>query len=501
MGIETELKFRVAPAELAMIARRRIKGAQRGDRTDKALVSTYFDTPKCKLKRRGLTLRVRQSDDQFIQTIKAGAVGPASRGEWESEIDGRKPVLAKADGSPLDAFKPKKLQRKLKPLFKTSVRRRTQMLHTRRSEIEFAIDRGTIAAGRRTLPISEFELELKSGREADLFALARTLERGVGAELDLRGKADKGFELLAGHEGAFLAETITLDPQAPPVHAFQTIAASTLRHFASNADGVRAGAGEAVHQMRVGLRRLRAAISLFGDVLPRRNLARVKSELKWLTGELAPAREIDVFLTERICAIPTNSVPTRGARAIARRFAEQRKACFDRARTAVCSPRYRTLLIDLFEWIVTMKAPASDRAIGPYASALLARRIRKARKQGKALHDMEPLMRHKLRIKIKKIRYGLDFFESLYSKNDRDQLAKRSALLKAIQSALGSLNDFVAHRAIAAEAAMTAPRANRRAQAFASGVMVGQEHAASKTLLDHAAKKLRKLQPLTVEPA
>src|SRR5262249_10337640 len=58
-----------------------------------------------------------------------------------------------------------------------------------------------------------------------------------------------------------------------------------------------------VHQMRVGLRRLRAAMSLFADVLQDPQSAALKEELKWLTGELGPARELDVLVTRGVAPV------------------------------------------------------------------------------------------------------------------------------------------------------------------------------------------------------
>ena len=72
MSIEAELKFRVAPRKLSSLANVRLAGARRGDRSEQNLVSTYFDTTKHKLRRNGLTLRVRQGDDNYVQTVKAG---------------------------------------------------------------------------------------------------------------------------------------------------------------------------------------------------------------------------------------------------------------------------------------------------------------------------------------------------------------------------------------------------------------------------------------------
>jgi CHAD domain-containing protein len=253
--------------------------------------------------------------------------------------------------------------------------------------------------------------------------------------------------------------------------------------------------------MRVGLRRLRAAISLFDDILAQASTARIKAELKWLTGELAPAREIDVFLKESVQPIADQDVPKRGSRAIRKKFSAQRMAAFRRARDAVASARYRRLLIDVIEWIEIGRPPADDnRSIAAYAAGVLDRRVRKARKLGKRLNDLSPIQRHKLRIKIKKIRYAVEFFRNLYRDRDQKTLVNLSDRLKQIQSTLGSLNDFMAHRELATEAALAAPRVNRRAQAFASGVIVGQEREAARGLMKDASKEIHRLHRLRVKP-
>ncbi|WP_027528984.1 CYTH and CHAD domain-containing protein [Bradyrhizobium sp. WSM3983] len=502
MNAETELKFRLSPRKLSSVVPNGTSRGRRRDTSRQTLVSTYFDTRKHKLERHGLTLRVREVEGRFVQTVKAGGSGSVTRGEWESEVAGARPDLAKAKNSPLDELASKRLARKLKPVFRTDVHRTAQARRVRNSRIELAVDHGRIEVGRRTRPVSELELELKSGQVADLFRLARTLERTTDAELDLRSKADRGFQLAAGTGGgAERAEPIALNHALSPRKAFSVIAHSTLRQITANADPVRAMDSEGVHQMRVGLRRLRAAISLFKDVLPRASTARIKSELKWLTNELAPARETDVFLKESIEPVAGQGVPKRGVRAIRRKFARQRAVAFERARNAAASARYRRMLIDVMEWIEAGRPRAGDdRSIGAYAAEVLDRRIRKARKQGKQLSDLDPRQRHKLRIRIKKIRYAVDFFESLYRDRDQNRLASLSDGLKRIQSALGSLNDFMAHRELATEAALAAPPANRRAQAFTAGFIVGQEREAARGLMKDAAKELHRLHRLRIAP-
>jgi inorganic triphosphatase YgiF len=500
MNAETELRFRIAPRNLSSFLRN--TGRSGRGPSGQTLVSTYYDTRKHKLRHHGLTLRVRKVERRYVQTVKADGAGGVTRGEWEHDVSGANPELDKTRKTPLRRLATGKLMRKLKPVFRTNVHRTAQPRRVRKSRIELAVDRGRISAGRRSRPVCEIELELKSGEIADLFRLARTLERRTAAELDLRSKSERGYQLAAGERaGAQRAEPIELTTELCPRDAFRIIAHSTLRQITGNADPVRGMDAEGVHQMRVGLRRHRAAISLFADILPRTGTRRIKAELKWLTNELAPAREIDVFLKESIQPITDRDVPKRGARAIRNRFSAERTAAFERARGAVNSARYRRLLIDVLAWIEAGRPPAGDEGtIAGYAADLLDRRIRKAHKQGKHLSDLDPTQRHKLRIRIKKIRYAVDFFESLYRARDRKALADLSDGLKQIQSALGSLNDFMAHRELATEAALTAPPQNRRAQAFASGVIVGQEREAADGLMKDAAKALHRLRPLRVAP-
>ena len=469
MNLKSELKFRVPSRALSKIAKVRIAGTRGGARSQTQLLSTYFDTKKHKLRRRGLTLRIRQANGNYLQTVKAAGTTSFARGEWESEVGALVPDLNKADDTPLQKLATKKLRRGLKPVFRTSVRRHSAF-QAGNSEIELAVDFGTVFANRRSAPISEFELELKSGRSADLFHVARFMAQKTGGQLDLRSKSERGYRLTnRAKDAAIRAEPIHLDSKLSALEAFDVIAFSTLRHFSANADAVGALDAEAIHQMRVGVRRLRAAISLFNKVLPNASTAKIKAELKWLTGELAPAREIDVFFKEWLLPFVAKSKPGRGARAIKSQFTAKRDAAFMDARRAIETPRFRRLLIDVLEWIETRRHlhdDSTETSIGRFAAAVLDRRIKKVRKQGGRLDELSPEERHKLRIKIKKVRYGVEFFQSLYADKDRKKIDRLMARLKKIQNALGALNDAKAHEEIAKKAALTAPRPNKRARAF-----------------------------------
>ena len=504
MSLESELKFQVPRSKLERLPDAEISGARLGERVDQHLASTYFDTPKQKLHRHGFTLRVRRVGDTYTQTVKTSRVGSFARGEWESNVQHGEPDLHALRSTPLRHLATRKFGRIAEPVFRSSVHRTTRAIRLGRSEVELAVDRGSLVAAAAHLPIAEFELELKTGRPTQLFRIARFFERRMAAELDLRTKAEQGYRLVNGEtQGAVRAATIPLTGKMTASQAFEAIAFSTLHHFSANADPVRASDGEAVHQMRVGLRRLRAALSIFSDVLPRSRTAKIKAELKWLTSALAPAREIDVFITERVKPIGNAVEPKRGRRAIEKQFLTQRKEAFQRAREALESSRYRNLLIDVVEWLESLRSTPKEAGrtrIGTFAEETLKRRLRKLHKQGRHLESMSPRKRHKFRIKVKKVRYALDFFQSRYPNKAQEALKDLSARLKKIQDALGALNDFVSHREIAVRTALHAPRKDRRARSFAAGILVGEEHEASKTLLKAALKQVRHLRPLKARP-
>ncbi len=266
MGIETELKFKVAPQDL-----RKLQGARalrRKPMKEENLISVYFDTPKHKLARNSVSLRVRHNGDKRLQTIKfEGSDGSFRRGEWEREIKGNLPNLRKPLGAALAPLLTKKLKRRLKPMFATCVHRTSVPVSKNGSRIEVALDEGQVRAGRRSASISELELELKRGKPGDVFKLAREMAKLAPAKLALKSKAERGYDLIDHRPiQAVCAEKIKLRPGTSTADAFRIIGRSTLRHITANEIAVQRSDSESVHQMRIGLRRLRAAISLFSEL-------------------------------------------------------------------------------------------------------------------------------------------------------------------------------------------------------------------------------------------
>jgi CHAD domain-containing protein len=282
--------------------------------------------------------------------------------------------------------------------------------------------------------------------------------------------------------------------------AFRVIGINCLRHVAANETAVAKGDSEGIHQMRVGLRRLRAAISVFGEMLPDPQTGWIKTELKWLASQLAPARDLDVFLSESVEPVRRAQPAKRELHTLRTELEGRRAKAFAAVRQAVQSPRYRTLLLDTLKWLETGDWTRNDdtrswreRPIKAFARETLARRSAKVVKKAKKVEELDDLARHKLRIAIKKLRYTAEFFAGLFAGRKAE---KRSAAfqdaLKELQACLGKLNDIAVHEKLAARLIHgETPGGGRRIRngsAFAVGVVSGRQQSRIAPILRAAAK-------------
>ena len=160
------------------------------------------------------------------------------------------------------------------------------------------LDQGEVRAQARRTRICELELELKSGAPGALFALAREVSGAVPMRLSFDSKAERGFRLareesldaVAGNSPEVAAEMTVAE-------AFRRIARACLAQSIANAEILRAARRpEALHQLRVGLRRFRAALCAFEPMLVGPGLDAARADTKWLAGELDGARDEDVFI-------------------------------------------------------------------------------------------------------------------------------------------------------------------------------------------------------------
>ncbi|MHA1518004.1 MAG: CYTH and CHAD domain-containing protein [Alphaproteobacteria bacterium] len=455
--IELKLEFD-ADAAMRILANPIFERAVLPPKT-RELVSIYYDTGTADLRNAGVFLRVRSTGDGYVQTIKS-AKNEAEffeRNEWECALPTHEPDLSAAAGTALEPLLTPEVRASLKPRFHTRFRRKSYDIHYGNAEIELAMDEGEATAGVKAAPISELELELKRGDKAALFALARELAATVPLTLAVKTKAERGFELLDGGDYTVeQARPVIVTPEMICAEAFRSIAHNCLRQIVANAPAMREGRPEALHQMRVGLRRLRAAIALFGSMLEGNERELIKDKLRWVTQELGPARDLDVFAADVLEPLRAAHPGDHEIEEAYRGFKERHTAAYDRAIQSVHSEGFRAALLDLAAWIetgdwATENAKRAKVPIRLHALKVLARLRRGIKTRGKGLRQLSPAKRHRLRIRAKRLRYATEFFAATFPGKKSDMRRKESlAALEAMQDALGMLNDIATRKALLA---------------------------------------------------
>ena len=510
MPDEIELKLE-APAEAAsrLFDRSWLRALASGPAKHERLRSVYFDTRKFALRDHDVALRIRHVGKKRLRTIKANNPrGPFGRREWEEEISADEPD--KRCAKLLKKLGLKITKSRLIPVFETDVQRTVLPIRCDGSAMEIAVDHGAIKTGARREPISEIEIELKEGAAAGVVDVAKRITEDLPVGYGAKPKSARGYALSAGENGQpVFAADIVLAPDLSAGAAFKVIGFSCLQHLAGNRDAVGREDAEGIHQMRVGLRRLRAAMSIFKSVIDGPECQKVKRELKWLMGELDAARDLDVLIKGGLGPLHNSRQGKADIALLEGELKEKREKEFTRAKIAAESSRYRKAILDTALWIADgdwsrttdpLMTARRDREAADFAAEELSRRVKKIAKRVKRLDDLRLRQQHKLRIAIKKMRYACQFFASLFDGGKavkaRARLERR---LKTLQSALGRLNDIRVHERLAGEYAKPKRRVKKKPQkAFAMGLLAGKDEGNVASLMAQArdaGKRFAKQSP------
>jgi inorganic triphosphatase YgiF len=463
---EVELKFEVSDEALPKLGEHPAFGV--AGQTSRVR-SIYFDTPDRDLRNACLGLRVRQSNDGLVQNLKwEKHSAPLLRHEWETEVRSDRPDPTALADTPAGDVE------------------RTRRVWTRDDDIvEVSLDRGEITSGVRREPIQELELELKAGDPQALFELASTLNERVKLPLMFQSKAERGYHL-ADDPGwkPERAQPITTPPETPAGSAFRDVARSCLAQVANNAKLVgRYRSLEALHQLRVGLRRFRATLTAFRSFIEDGEYDQIKGETEWLASELDSARDIDVFIQESFrCVNPVDADRDAFAGLGAQLLHAQSEA-YDRALAALASPRFARLMLTTTRWLeigawARSEEPVikslRDRRTDEFAYDQLDRMRRQVRRRGRYLARLDAQRRHRLRIKAKKLRYAAEFFSASFGRKKR-----RKRFLQALadlQEGLGRLHDT----AVSPQLALQLVQGLSAKAGFAAGLIIASRRASAK---------------------
>ncbi len=469
---ELELKFQMPSATLPAV--RRALSAGKTQRVH--LQARYFDTADGLLAAQGLALRLRQEGRAWVQTLKGSTGHLAQREEHDVPLGagGRGgPTLDvqrhrdSAVGQALLRLLQTHPESALQQVYATDVWRTHRVLSRGGARIELALDEGRVVAGDAKHALCELEFELKSGPPAALFELAQAWCARHGLWLDSVSKAQRGLLLARGLAFAepVKAEAPAIGRKTGAAHTLALIVNSCLSQVLPNASEVAAGspAPEHVHQLRIGLRRLRTALRELHALQATAAFEWADTDAQALEaaftalGDARDDQAVAGAITARLQAAgapwpewpAAESAPAAPADTV-------RSAAFQHALIGLLAFTHRAL----------SQTDDSDAPLAVFSERLqhLHRQVTKAAKRFEALPIAE---QHRVRKQLKRLRYLAEFAAPLYRRADADKYLRA---LRPAQDALGQHNDEAVAEAAYRRVASDEPRAW-----FAVGWLLAQQ--------------------------
>nr|WP_313426064.1 CYTH and CHAD domain-containing protein [Moraxella sp.] len=496
---ELELKFAV-PSYQQSVLRKNIdtKTAQQ-----QRLSAYYFDTPNQDLAKKGIALRIRFEDSQWVQTLKTAGDGVAKRVELNTvlsltgtpdtlDVSSLVPdisliteptVVAQLTNiMPLD-----QLAQALTVQYFTDVERTSRQIKKNNSRIEIAYDIGKVGIGHLNSQkpannhgstqsdIHEIEFELIEGDPSDLIEVAKTWCKKYKLYLSTVTKAQRGSLLLANKQ---FAQPVKADLAVLQLHkgisqfAFlQAVVNNCLVQILPNASAIAEGSpdGNLVHQLRVGIRRLRTALKHF-------KFAPDYIDPNWLMVLKQTFSLLGEYRDKEILQIKTQPL----LESVGAPHVEWSTAVDIMPIDAVRANDFQILLLELIGF-THLPVPADN----PKAKAPVAKKLEKLFTAIAAASDkfasLDTDSQHGVRKDLKSLRYVSEFAAPLFASQTNGKKGKKATKLNAFlqylepaQDVLGEYNDNVVGHANYLEKAKTDPNA-----LFAVGWFSGREQASA----------------------
>lgn len=272
----------------------------------------------------------------------------------------------------------------------------------------------------------------------------------------------------------------SLTPLSTAEEALADIVLGGVEHLRGNERCVLARSHEeGIHQMRVAVRRLRSCIALYHRFIPEEQRIYMNGELKWLIGELGPARDWDVFAGQIMSPVVRQLPNEDRVEALSRHVERHRDDAYSRAQAAVGAQRYIGLVLLLSSWAEgrgwreagdSETTAAIEVKASEIAHHLLHDTYERMLAAGAGFEQLDAEDRHKVRIQLKQLRYATEFFATLYPKR---KVTPYLSAMKSLQDQLGTSNDVDVARKLLKRVVKGTRGKERSNLAYAAGLVVG----------------------------
>jgi CHAD domain-containing protein len=277
-----------------------------------------------------------------------------------------------------------------------------------------------------------------------------------------------------------------------PEQAFRAILSDCVAQITANAALLRVGRSvEGLHQLRVAFRRLDVALGAFGREFKQGWLEELRGRAKILSGRLAPARDLDVFVGKLLAGPPDTG--GEGFGQLRARAESVRDAAWETVMACITGDDFGAFADDMAALASSQLPLTRQRRLPKTAARMLDRQVARVQKRGKTARAREEGELHRLRIALKKLRYTAEFFAPLYRKKDVKQYLKQ---LRGLQALLGDLNDVANVRDVVGQVVRHG-NDNQSPMCFAAGSVVGWYGAQTPRAAKQALKRYRKFREVT----
>lgn len=391
------------------------------------LTDTYFDTPQWRFHQAGLVVRLRSSNGQHEATLKtteAPVDGLRVRTELLTPLPaGDVQALMVADSRAADWVRSLAGKHPPLPLFTLATSRRPYAILLDGQPVgEVVLDETTVVQPPEADPIKlkRVEVEVLPTAIAQVRPFVDDLRAACRLGPAITSKFEAGL-LTLGTVPVGLPEVGPVTLPAGPTMG--ELAYAVLRRaflaFLTNEPGTRIGEDvEALHDMRVAARRMRAAMDLFAPALPVR-ARRLREELRWIASRLGQVRDLDTQL-EWIAAWSRPATPDDQAalEQLTRALEKRRRRARRLMLQGLDTQRYARLISRLARTLRTGPPRRSPAARAPALAALpglIEQRYASVTRAGENLHaGSPPEAFHRLRIRCKRLRYAVENARDLY---------------------------------------------------------------------------------------